>query len=108
LGKIFTDSDAAKPTRRTDNSWDQRKMDRLMGKDYMEEHKYRGQLIRVLATKTPGTGYWTARADIRYQDRKGLRFFPLRRPRSRFKSKESAEQNMIKEAKKHIDRLIQA
>jgi hypothetical protein len=49
-----------------------------------------------------------ARADIRYQDRKGLRFFPLRGPRSKFKSKESAEQNVLKEAKKQIDRLIKA
>jgi hypothetical protein len=72
----------------------------------MEEHHYRGQLIRVVATKTPGTGYWAARADIRYRDRKGLRFFPLRGPRSKFKSKESAQQNVIKEAKKQIDRLI--
>jgi hypothetical protein len=72
----------------------------------MEEYKYRGQIIRVIATVTPGTDYWTARADIRYQDRKGLRFFPLRGPRNRFKSKESAEQNLLKEAQKQIDRLI--
>jgi hypothetical protein len=72
----------------------------------MEEYKYRGQIIRVVATVTPGTDYWTARADIRYQDHKGLRFFPLHGPRSEFKSKESALQSVIKEAKKQIDRLI--
>ena len=72
----------------------------------MQEHKYRGQLIRVVATETPGTEYWVARADIRYEDRKGLRFLPLDGPRSKFTTKESAEQNMIKEAKKHIDSLI--
>lgn len=72
----------------------------------MEEHKYRGQIIRVVATVTPGTDYWTARADIRYQDRKGLRFFPLDGPRSKFTSKEAAEQNIIKEAKKQIDSLM--
>jgi hypothetical protein len=81
---------------------------RMYGKHPMEEHKYRGQIIRVVATVTPGTDYWTARADIRYQDRKGLRFFPLRGPRSKFKSKESAQQNVVKEAKKHIDRLIKS
>jgi hypothetical protein len=81
---------------------------RMYGKHPMEEHKYRGQIIRVVATVTPGTDYWTAQADIRYQDRKGLRFFPLRGPRSKFKSKESAQQNVVKEAKKHIDRLIKS
>jgi hypothetical protein len=78
----------------------------LMRKNYMEEHKYRGQLIRVVATKTPGTSYWTARADIRYHDRKGLRFLPLRGPRSRFTTKEAAQKSMIKEAQKYIDRRI--
>jgi hypothetical protein len=72
----------------------------------MEEHKYRGQLVRVVATKTPGTEYWSARADIRYQDRKGLRFFPLDGPRDKFTSKEAAQKNIIKEAEKYIDRLI--
>jgi hypothetical protein len=72
----------------------------------MEEHEYRGQIIRVVATETPGTDYWVARADIRYQDRKGLQFFPLEGPRSKFTTKESAEKNIIEEAKKHIDRLI--
>jgi hypothetical protein len=72
----------------------------------MKEHKYRGQIIRVLATETPGTDYWVARADIRYQDRKGLRFYPLEGPRSRFRTKESAQRNIIREAKKHIDSLI--
>jgi hypothetical protein len=72
----------------------------------MEEHKYRGQLIRVVATETPGTEYWVARADIRYQDRTGLRFYPLDGPRSKFTTKESAEQNIIKEAKKQIDTMI--
>lgn len=72
----------------------------------MEEYKYRGQLIRVIATETPGTEYWVARADIRYQDRKGLRFFPLEGPRSRFTTKEASQNYIIKEAKKHIDSLI--
>jgi hypothetical protein len=31
----------------------------------------------VVATETSGTDYWVARADIRYQDCKGLRFYPL-------------------------------
>jgi hypothetical protein len=74
----------------------------------MEEHKYRGQLIRVVATETPGTEYWVARADIRCLDRKGLRFFPLDGPRSKFTTKEAAEMNIIKEAKKRIDSLIKA
>jgi hypothetical protein len=69
----------------------------------MEEHKYRGQLIRVVATETPGTEYWVARADIRYQDRKGLRFFPVEGPRNRFTTKEAAERNIIEEAKRLID-----
>jgi hypothetical protein len=30
----------------------------------MEEHKYRGQIIQVITTVTPGTDYWIARADI--------------------------------------------
>jgi hypothetical protein len=69
----------------------------------MEEQKYRGQLIRVVATETPGTEYWVARADIRYQDRKGLRFFPVEGPRDKFTTKEAAEQNIIEEAKRLID-----
>jgi hypothetical protein len=69
----------------------------------MEEHKYRGQLIRVVATETPGTEYWVARADIRYQDRKGLRFFPVEGPRNKFTTKEAAERNIIEEAKRLID-----
>ena len=36
----------------------------------MKKHQYRDQLIRVVATETPRTQYWGARADIRYQDRK--------------------------------------
>jgi hypothetical protein len=72
----------------------------------MEEHKYRGQLIRVVATETPGTEYWVARADIRFQDRKGLRFFPLDGPRSKFTTKAAAERNIIEEAKKQIDTMI--
>ena len=72
----------------------------------MNEHKYRGQLIRVIATETPGTNYWVARADIRYQDRKGLRFFALAGPRTKFTTKEAAELSIIKEAKKRIDILI--
>jgi hypothetical protein len=74
----------------------------------MEEHEYRGQLIRVVATKTPGTDYWVARADIRCLDRKGLPFFPLDGPRSKFTTKEAAQMNIIKEAKTRIDRLIEA
>jgi hypothetical protein len=69
----------------------------------MEEQKYRGQLIRVVATEAPGTQYWVARADVRYQDRKGLRFFPLEGPRDKFTTKEAAERNIIEEAKKLID-----
>jgi hypothetical protein len=46
------------------------------------------------------------RADIRFQDRKGLRFFPLDGPRSKFTTKEAAEQNIIEEAKKQIDTMI--
>jgi hypothetical protein len=74
----------------------------------MEEHKYRGQLIRVVATETPGTRHWVARADIRYLDRRGLRFFPLDGPRNKFTTKEAAQKNIIKEAKKRIDSLIEA
>jgi hypothetical protein len=70
----------------------------------MEEQKYRGQLIRVVATETPGTEYWVARADVRYQDRKGLRFFPVEGPRDKFTTKEAAERNVIEEAKRLIDR----
>jgi hypothetical protein len=72
----------------------------------MKEHNYRGQLIRVIATETPGTEYWVARADIRCQDRKGLRFFPLEGPRNKFTTRESAELNIIKQAKQRIDTLI--
>jgi hypothetical protein len=71
----------------------------------MKEHKYRGQLIRVIATETPGTEHWVARADIRWQDRKGLKFVPLEGPRNKFTTKKSAELNMIEEAKKRIDSL---
>jgi hypothetical protein len=67
----------------------------------MEEQKYRRQLIRVVATEAPGTQYWVARADVRYQDRKG--FFPLEGPRDKFTTKEAAERNIIEEAKKLID-----
>jgi hypothetical protein len=72
----------------------------------MEEHKYRDQLIRVMATPTPGTQYWVARADVRYNDRKALRFFPLEGPRDKFTSKDAAEQNILAEAKKLIDSLL--
>lgn len=72
----------------------------------MEEHNYRDQLIRVMATPTPGTEYWVARADVRYNDRKALRFFPLEGPRDKFTSKDAAEQNILAEAKRLIDSLL--
>jgi hypothetical protein len=72
----------------------------------MKEHQYRGQLIRVVATETPGTNYWVSRADIRFHDRKGLRFFPLDGPRSKFTTREAAEQDIIEAAKKRIDTMI--
>ena len=59
-----------------------------------------------MATETPGTNYWVARADIRYQDRKGLRFFVLDGPRTKFTTMEAAESSLIQEAKKRIDLLI--
>jgi len=74
----------------------------------MEEQEYRGQFIRVIATKAPGTEYWVARADIRFQDRKGVRFYPLGGPRREFITREAAEQNIIGEAKKLIDLYIKA
>jgi hypothetical protein len=49
-----------------------------------------------------------ARADIQCLDRKGLRFFPLDAPRSKFTIKEAAQMNPIKEAKRRIDRRIKA
>ena len=77
------------PTRRKENK--------------LEEQTYRGQLIRIIATENPGTQYWVARADVRFQDRKGLRFIPVDGPRREFVTKEEAEQSIIGEAKKIID-----
>jgi hypothetical protein len=46
------------------------------------------------------------RADIRFHDRKRLRFFPLDGPRSKFTTKKAAEQDIIEAAKKQIDTMI--
>ena len=44
----------------------------------MDEHIYREQLIRVIITQTPGTEFWVAKADVRYNDNKKLQFFRWR------------------------------
>ena len=54
----------------------------------------------------PGINMEVARADVRYNDRKALRFFPLEGPRDKFTSKDAAEQNILAEAKKLIDSLL--
>jgi hypothetical protein len=69
----------------------------------LDEQQYRGHLIRVISTENPGTKYWVARADVRFQDQKGLRFIPVDGPRREFVTKEEAEQSIIGEAKKVID-----
>jgi hypothetical protein len=69
----------------------------------MQEHEYRDQLIRVIATQTPGTEYWVAKADVRYNDGKKLQFIPVQGPRDKFTTKEEAELNIIQQAKKLID-----
>jgi hypothetical protein len=69
----------------------------------MQEHQYRDQLIRVIATQTPGTEYWVAKADVRYNDGRKLQFIPVDGPRDKFTSKEEAELNIIQQAKKVID-----
>jgi hypothetical protein len=72
----------------------------------MDEHMYREQLIRVIATQTPGTEFWVAKADVRYNDNKKLQFFPVEGPRDRFTSKGEAEVNILEQARKLIDKLI--
>lgn len=72
----------------------------------MEEHTYRRQLIRVVATQTPGTFYWVARADVRVNDKKALLFYPLQGPRDRFTAREDAELDILHEAKKLIDKIV--
>lgn len=69
----------------------------------MREHRYRDQLIRVIATQTPGTEYWVAKADVRYHDRKTLQFIPVEGPRDQFTTREEAELNILQLAKKVID-----
>ncbi len=70
----------------------------------MKEQQYRDQLIRVIVTQTPGTEYWVAKADVRYNDGKELKFFPVEGQRDKFTSKEDAEINVIEQAKQLIDR----
>jgi hypothetical protein len=41
----------------------------------MDEHMYRDQLIRVITMQTPGTQFWVAKADVRYNDNKKLQIF---------------------------------
>lgn len=67
----------------------------------MKEQEYRGHLIRVIATKTPG--YWVARTDVRFDDDKGRRFLPLEGQRDTFVTKEAAENYIIKAAQFLID-----
>ncbi len=69
----------------------------------MREQQYRDQLIRVITTQTPGTDYWVAKADVRYNDGKTPRFFPVEGPRDKFTTREDAEINVIEQAKKLID-----
>jgi hypothetical protein len=71
----------------------------------MVEHKYRGQLIRLIATQPRGSKYWVARADVRYLDRNGLRLFSLKGSRSQFTTNKAAQIDLIKEAKNRIDTL---
>ena len=70
----------------------------------MIEQQYRDQLIRVIVTQTPGTEYWVAKADVRYNDGKELKFLPVEGQRNKFTSKEDAEINIIEQAKQLIDR----
>ena len=72
----------------------------------MDEHIYGEQLIRVITMKTPGTEFWVAKADVRYNDNKKLQFFPVEGPRDQFTSKEEAEVNILEQARKLIDKII--
>ncbi len=72
----------------------------------IKEQEYRDQLIRVIATQTPGTNYWVAKADVRYNDGKKMQFIPVEGPRDKFTTKEDAEINIIEQAKKVIDTRI--
>jgi glucokinase len=72
----------------------------------MDEHIYREQLIRVITMQTPGTEFWVAKADVRYNDNKKLQFFPVEGPRDQFTSKEEAEVNILEQARKLIDKII--
>jgi len=72
----------------------------------IKEQEYRDQLIRVIAMRTPGTNYWVAKADVRYNDGKKMQFIPVEGPRDKFTTKEDAEINIIEQAKKLIDTRI--
>jgi hypothetical protein len=72
----------------------------------MDEHMYRDQLIRVITMQTPGTQFWVAKADVRYNDNKKLQFFPVEGPRDQFTTKEEAQVNIIEQARKLIDKII--
>jgi hypothetical protein len=41
----------------------------------MDGYMYRDQLIRVITTQTPGTQFWVAKADVRYNDKRNCNFF---------------------------------
>jgi hypothetical protein len=69
----------------------------------MEEHTYRDQLIRVITMQAPGTPYWVAKADVRYNSGKKLEFLPVDGPRDRFTSPEEAKLDILEQAKKLID-----
>jgi hypothetical protein len=77
-----------------------------LGEIKMDEHIYRDQLIRVITTQTPGTHFWVAKADVRYNDNKKVQFFPVEGPRDQFTTKEEAQMNIIEQARKFIDKLF--
>lgn len=72
----------------------------------MDEHKYLTHLIKFHASKTQGEKYWVGKAQIRYSDGKGFRFFEVHGPSEKFASRSEAEQNIIQTAKHLIDKFI--
>jgi hypothetical protein len=54
----------------------------------------------------PATQFWVAKADVRYNDNMKVRFFPVEGPGDQFTTKEEAQVNIVKQARKFIDKLI--
>jgi hypothetical protein len=72
----------------------------------MNEHKYLTHLIKFQASKTTGAEYWIGKAEVHYNDGKGLRLFEVQGPSETFVSRTEAEQYIVQTAKKLIDSYI--